>query len=71
MTLTKNTRELVKNGTILKSELLEIEILNVHVLKYGKTITFKILNCKESFHLNGVIYGDRLSNYYGMEILNN
>lgn len=72
MTLNKETRNQVKIGSILTDNRYSFAITNLWEVYHGKgiLITVKVVKTADNFHLpvGGVIYGSKLSNYYGMII---
>lgn len=78
MILDKTTRDNVKIGTLLKSgdntiwEVVNIyDVLSPYKKAVGKRMSLKWISAGDNNLIGRVIYGEKLSDYYGCEILNN
>lgn len=68
MKLNKDTRDQIKEGTILTQKGLKLLVTNVITVQKGKLVTTKIINHSDSFWIGHIIYAQPMSWYYGMEI---
>lgn len=72
MILSKETRDYVKENTVLKTDNMELLVLRVHTSNWGKTITYTITehNTKNYMCMKGrTVYCRPLSELYGFEIV--
>ncbi len=73
MILTKETRDYVRDGTLLRSQYESYMVTGIWEQGKGKCITFMIMEVSDPNHKCWVghrVYGQPLSNYYGCEIVN-
>lgn len=70
MKLNKDTRHLLKEGTILKQGDIIFEVTTLIPLRRGAQVTVKIVNYPDRHWEGHRIYAQPLSFYYGMEMLN-
>lgn len=72
MILSKDTRDYVKENTILKNNRTTLLVKSVSTSNWGKRVTYKIIedNAKDRICLKGrTAYGVCLSELYGLEIV--
>jgi hypothetical protein len=73
MILSKETRDYVKENTILKGKTMTLLVLSVHTSNWGKRVTYKIIEDNGDvfrISLKGrITYGVCLSELYGFEIM--
>ena len=73
MILSKDTRDYVKDGTLLSSPYESYMVTNIWEQGKGKCITVKIMDItdpKQKCWIGHMVYGRPLSEYYGCEIEN-
>lgn len=71
--LSKETRECVRIGTLLRSPNEAYMVINIYEQGKGKCITVKLMEIndkKQECWIGHNIYGRPLSEYYGCEIVN-
>lgn len=72
MILNKETRNQVKIGSVLTDNRYSFKVTNLWEVYHGKgiLITVRVVKSADTFHMpvGGVIYGTKLSGFYGMII---
>lgn len=73
MKLSRETRDYVRNGTLLRSGSESYMVTGIWEQGRGKCITIKIMEIadpKQQCWVGHMVYGRPLSEYYGCEIVN-
>lgn len=73
MILTKETRDYVRDGTLLRSKYESYMVTGIWDQGKGKCITVAIMEVSDPKHKCWVghrVYGRPMSEYYGLEIIN-
>lgn len=72
MKLTKETRDEIQIGDILKDNWCEFEITNITNsgrFNNGKTLSLKFIRCNDERMIGRISRGNPMSELYGMEII--
>lgn len=70
MKLNKDTRNLLREGSILKQEGMTLEVTQIIPLQRGAQVTVKILKHPQKWCEGRMIYAQPMSSLYGMVIEN-